>query len=344
MDAPVLREWVGHLTGTVNASILPQISGYLKSQDYNNGALVKKGDVLFRIDEQPFHDQVLQAEARLAEAKAQLQKQEYDKNIYAPLAAKDIVSKQKYEDTALAAEAAKATLLASQAALSLAQQNLSYTVITSPIDGVAGIAAVQQGDLVSPEGKAMAEVSSINPVRLNFSVTQKEWLEQAGGQGDKQQGIMNGSELEVILPNGKTYPHKAHVVAIDRAFNPTTGTIQVQADLPNEQSLLRPGMFVRARARIGEEQHALTVPAQAVISMQGHFFIVTLNEQNKPHIIPVNVGEIVGNRQVIIPLVPDSISLNSRVVVEGTQQAMIAATEKDATLTVNPYKPELQSL
>lgn len=347
MNVPILQEWVGHLTGTVNASILPQISGYLKSQDYQNGAMVKKGDILFHIDDQSFRDQVRQAEARLSEAKAQLQQQEYDKNIYAPLAAKDIVSKQKYEDTALAVEAAKASLLASQAALSLAQQNLAYTVITSPIDGVAGIATVQQGDLVSPEGKSMTEVSSINPIRLNFSVSQEQWLKQTGNQGTQkagQPGITNGSELEVILSEGKTYPHQARVVAIDSAFNPTTGTIRIQANLPNEDSLLRPGMFVRVRARIGEEQHALTVPVQAIISMQGRFFIVTVDDRNKPHMIPIKVGGKIGNRQVVIPIVPNSVTTDSQVVVEGVQQAMIAAAEGTTTLMVKPYDPENKTL
>ena len=193
----------------------------------------------------------------------------------------------------------------------------------------------------------MTEVSSINPIRLNFSVSQEQWLKQTGNQGTQkagQPGITNGSELEVILSEGKTYPHQARVVAIDSAFNPTTGTIRIQANLPNEDSLLRPGMFVRVRARTGEEQHALTVPVQAIISMQGRFFIVTVDDRNKPHMIPIKVGGKIGNRQVVIPIVPNSVTTDSQVVVEGVQQAMIAAAEGTTTLMVKPYDPENKTL
>ncbi len=343
-NMPITQEWIGSLAGTVNATILPQISGYLKSQDYRNGALVKKGDTLFHIDEQSFQDQVNQAEAQLAKAKAQLQQQEYDKSIYAPLAERDIVSKQKLEDTALAAEAAKASLVAAQAALSLARQNLAYTVITAPIDGIAGIATVQQGDLVSPEGKTMTEISSINPIRVNFALSESNWLKYDQKRDQEAPGITQNSELEIVLPNGDTYPHKARIVAIDRAFNPTTGTIQVQADLRNDDALLRPGMFVRVRALMGEERDALTVPAQSVISMQGRNFIVTLDQENKPHIIPVKTGQSFGNLQVIIPLESGSVTTDTQVVVEGVQQAMISASGGDVPLLVTPYQKQVNTL
>ena len=248
MDIPVTGSWVGHLDGVDNASIVPQITGYLQTQNYANGAIVKKGEVLFRIDDSTFRDQVSKAKATLAQAQAQLQQLNYDAEIYRPLAAENAISKQKYEDTRLSALAAEAQVQQAAAALALAEKNLSYTVLYAPFDGIAGISRTNIGDLVSPESGPLAVVSSVNPIRVNFAVTQQEWIQQAGKNGNE--GVQTGSKLDITLKDGTKYPEQATVVAIDRAFNPQTGTIRVQANLPNADYLLRPGMFIIASARL----------------------------------------------------------------------------------------------
>lgn len=149
MDIPVTGSWVGHLDGVDNASIVPQITGYLQTQNYANGAIVKKGEVLFRIDDSTFKDQVSRAKATLEQAQAQLQQLNYDAEIYKPLAAENAISKQKYEDTRLSAIAAEAQVQQATAALALAEKNLSYTVLYAPFDGIAGISKTNIGDLVS---------------------------------------------------------------------------------------------------------------------------------------------------------------------------------------------------
>lgn len=335
-DVPVWREWVGTLTGTVNASIVSQVDGYVKSQDYANGASVKRGDVLFRIDDSLFRDTLDQATAKLAEAKAQWQQAEYNKNLYKPLAVENVVSKQQYENAVLSSQAAQANILAAQAEVNLSQRNVDYTVVVSPIDGIAGIATVQVGDLVSPSAKVLTTVSSVSPIFLNFAVTEKEWLGQTGS--DK--GVQQGSKVDIIMPTEVKYPQQAEVVAIDRAFDSSTGTVLVQAQVSNDRLLLRPGMFVRVRALIDTQRDVLIVPQKAIYSTQGRFFIVTLDASNKPHMIPVTTGASLGDQIAIKALVPNTVSADSRVVVSGLLQAIRASAKGDAAMSVVPAQEE----
>ena len=334
MDIPVTGSWVGHLDGVDNASIVPQITGYLQTQNYANGAIVKKGEVLFRIDDSTFRDQVSKAKATLAQAQAQLQQLNYDAEIYRPLAAENAISKQKYEDTRLSALAAEAQVQQAAAALALAEKNLSYTVLYAPFDGIAGISRTNIGDLVSPESGPLAVVSSVNPIRVNFAVTQQEWIQQAGKNGNE--GVQTGSKLDITLKDGTKYPEQATVVAIDRAFNPQTGTIRVQANLPNADYLLRPGMFIIATARLATVKNALTVPAKSLLSTQGRFFVIVLDEGNHPSIIPVQAGTQLGDRQQVTPLKPDSLTPQSTVVVDGLLQAEAASRNPTARLKAVP--------
>ena len=334
MDIPVTGSWVGHLDGVDNASIVPQITGYLQTQNYANGAIVKKGEVLFRIDDSTFRDQVSKAKATLAQAQAQLQQLNYDAEIYRPLAAENAISKQKYEDTRLSALAAEAQVQQAAAALALAEKNLSYTVLYAPFDGIAGISRTNIGDLVSPESGPLAVVSSVNPIRVNFAVTPQEWIQQAGKNGNE--GVQTGSKLDITLKDGTKYPEQATVVAIDRAFNPQTGTIRVQANLPNADYLLRPGMFIIATARLATVKNALTVPAKSLLSTQGRFFVIVLDEGNHPSIIPVQAGTQLGDRQQVTPLKPDSLTPQSKVVVDGLLQAEAASRNPTARLKAVP--------
>ena len=334
MDIPVKGSWVGHLDGVDNASIVPQVTGYLQTQNYSNGSIVKKGEVLFRIDDTVFKDQVTKAQATLEQSQAQLQQLNYDLQIYKPLAAENAISKQKYEDTRLSAIAAEAQVREATAALELAKKNLSYTILYAPFDGIAGISKTNIGDLVSPESGALAIVSSVDPIRVNFAVTQQEWIQQAGKNEDE--GIRMNSKLDITLKDGSTYPEQATVVAIDRAFNPQTGTIRVQANLPNRNYLLRPGMFIIATAQLATVKNALTVPAKAILSTQGRFFVVTLDENNRPSIVPVQAGTQTGERQQVTPLKPGSLTPQSKVVVDGLLQAEAATRNPDARLKAVP--------
>lgn len=336
-NIPVFKEWVGHLNGNINVSILPQISGYLVSQTYKNGSTVKEGEELFRIDDRIYRDKVQQAEGELAKAKASWQENDYNRNLYAPLAKEDAISQQKYQDSVLSAEAAKASLIATEAALSLARQQLSYTIVTSPIDGTAGIASAQIGDLVSPSSSSLTIVSATNPIRIDFSVSQNDWAEQEAHHTSPSLGLALGNSLDVYLPDGQRLPHQASIVAIDRAFSTSTGSIRIQAHLCNNQGKLKPGMFVKVRSQIGFLPGALTVPVQAILSTQGKDFVIALDDSDRPHLIPVKTGTIYENMQVIEELIPDTVNENTRLVMKGIQQAaLVAGSHHDIKLRIEP--------
>ena len=318
-DVPVWQEWIASVTGVVNASILPQVSGYVLSQDYKNGVFVKKGDLLFSIDPAIFKAQLAQAQARMDQAKAQWKQADYDQNLYKPLAAENVVSKQKYEDALLSSQAALADIAAAEAAVSQATLNLSYTKLVSPIDGIAGIATVQVGDLVSPSGKVMTQVSSMNPIQIDFAVTQREWLQNS-------KVIKPGAEVTIMLSDRETYPAKAVVSSIGREFAYDTGTIGVQATVENGKSILRPGMFVRVKALVDTIEKALVVPQKAIYSTQGRFFVVVVGEDSKAEVVPVSTGPTVGINQVIVPVEANTVNEQSLVVVDGVQEAMMAAS------------------
>lgn len=322
MELPIMGSWVGHLDGVNNASIVPQVTGYIQTQDYTNGAIVKKGELLFQIDASTFKDEVSRAKASLAQAQARLKQLTYDAGIYKPLAEEDAISKQKYEDTRLSALAAEAQVQQASAALALANKNLSYTSLHAPFDGIAGISKTNVGDLVSPENGALTVISSVNPIRVNFAVTQQEWIQQAGKNGNE--GVQLGSKLDITLKDGTKYPEQATVVAIDRAFNPQTGTIRVQANLPNTNYLLRPGMFIIATAQLATIKNALTVPSKAILSTQGRFFIIALDDKNTPNIIPIQAGVQFQDRRQVTPLLPNTLTSQSKIVVDGLLQAEMA--------------------
>lgn len=307
-DMPLWMERVGTLSRSETVSVLPQVEGFLKSQDYVNGASVKRGDVLFRIDDVPFRNAFEKATAKLAEANAEGLKAEDNKNRYEQLVEKDESGTLQYEDAVLAFQQAQANILAAQAELDLSKINLDYTVVSSPIDGVAGPATVQVGDLVSPSGKILTELCSVNPMLLNFSVPEAEWLNQEGGAHE----IQLGSKVDVILHDGEKYSQQAEVVAIDREFNKSTGAVVVHAKLANDDLILIPGMSVQVKILLEQPKNVFIVPRQSISLNEGRFFIVILDASNKQHRIPVEIGTILEGQVVIKVLRPNAVSVEDR--------------------------------
>lgn len=335
-DVPVYKEWVGNLTGQVNATIVPQVTGYLEQQVYNNGQAVKKGDVLFRIDERTFQATLEQAQGELARAKAVLTKNMMDVERYTPLAATAAVSKKQLDDSIQATKESKAEVEAAQANVEKAQLNVGFCVVRSPIDGIAGIAKAQIGDLVSPGGMILTQVSQVNPIRLDFAITEQDWLNTA--DKSKADGNMMGDFIEIILSNKAVYSHKGKIIAIDREVNSTTGTINLVGQIDNPESLLRPGMFVTVRAKVESYKNAMLVPAKAVVEQQGAYFVVSMNEEGAPAIIPVKAGANYKNMRIITPLYEGMLTTDNTIVVTGTMQAMRAFA--DNSNPINAERPK----
>ena len=325
---PLYREWVGALDGSVNAVIRPQVSGYLLRQNYREGEVVRKGRVLFEIDPRTFQAVVNQTRASLDQARGDLAR-------VRPLAAKNAVSKKDLDDAIgreLAAragvEAARAGVAVAAANLEKAELDLGFTRISSPVDGIAGIAKTQLGNLVGPSmQEELTSVSTVDPIKVYINVSEREYL-HFRKVGEDKVGQM---ALELILADGTVYPHEGRFALADRQVDPTTGTLKVGALFPNQDNQLRPGQYGRIRARVEERQGALLIPQRAVTEVQGRYLVAVVKADNTIEVRPVQVGERIGADW----LIEQGLAAGERVVVEGAQKV-----RPGMSVTTKPFAPE----
>jgi len=320
-DTPIYKEWIGTLDGLVNATIHAQVVGYLLRQNYEEGKPVKKGDLLFEIDPRPFQAALDQSEAKLAQDEAEQSRTAWDVERYAPLAKKSAISEQEYNNAVQANLAAKAQVKASGAAVEAAQVNLGFTKVNSPIDGLAGIAQAQIGDLVGPNGPVLTTVSTIDPIRVFFTTSEQAYLTYRRQYTNVTERATHEHELELqlILADGSVYPLLGKFVYAGREVNLTTGTIQLVGYFPNPDNVLRPGQFARVRAQTQIRKAALIVPQRAVSELQGSYQVALVQDQNGTnvaHIKPVTPGDRVGSDWII----EKGIKPGDRVIVEGAQK------------------------
>src|SRR5713226_544780 len=234
-DVPVFHEWVGSLDGLVNAQIRAQVTGYLQTQNYREGDPIKKGDLLFEIDPRPFQAVLDQAKGLLAQAEAKLGKTELDVKRYGPLVKDKAISQEEYDDAVQANLEAKAATVSAQAQVEQAQLNLEFTKITSPIEGIASIAKAQIGDLVGPATGELTTVSTVDPIKAYYNITEQAYINFAklfATEGDRYERLRQ-LEIELILTDGTTYPLKGRIYAADRLIGPTTGALRIEALFPN---------------------------------------------------------------------------------------------------------------
>jgi RND family efflux transporter MFP subunit len=323
-NVPVYREWIGTMEGLVNAQIRAQASGYLQSQNYSEGKQVKKGDLLFEIDPRPFQAALEQARSKLAQDEAEQARTQWDVKRYEPLAKENAISQQEYNNAVQANVAAEALVKADQAAVRAAELNLGFTRILSPIDGVAGTAQAQIGDLVGPNGAVLTTVSTMDPIKVYFTASEQAYLAYRRQYSNEVERASHEQELQfqLILADGSTYVHEGKFLFAGREVNPTTGTIQLAAQFPNPENVLRPGQFARVRARVQTRIGALLVPQRAVNELQGSYQVAVVDDQNKVHLQTVKVGERIGSNWII----EDGLKPGNRVVVEGLQKAKEGAT------------------
>ena len=317
-DVPIYHEWIGTLDGLVNATIRAQVTGYLWTQDYRDGDVVKKDDTLFQIDPRPFQALLDQAQGQLAQADARFGKTELDVKRYGPLVKEKAISQEEYDDAVQADLEARAAVLSAKAQVEQAQLNLGFTKIVSPIDGIASIAKGQIGDLVGPATGELATVSTIDPIKAYFDVTEQAYLNfvKLFPDQDLRQARLRGLEIQLILGDGSTYPLMGEIYNADRQIGATTGAIRLESRFPNPNYSLRPGQFVRVRIKFDTKHDALLVPQRAVSELQGAFQVATVDAENKVHFLPVTVGERSGSLWII----DHGLASGQRVVVEGLQK------------------------
>ena len=314
-NVPIFEEWIGTLDGFVNAQIRAQVTGYLLAQNYAEGSEVKKGDLLFHIDPRPFQAALDQAQAKLAQDQAQAGKTELDVKRYTPLAKEQAISQEELDNAVQADLAAKAQVKADEAAVENAQLNLGFTKITSPIDGLAGTALAQIGDLVGQSGSVLTTVSTINPVKVYFQASEQSYLTF----WRRLISLTNADEncpLQLIFADGSIYPEKGRFFYADRQVNPNTGTLQIFGLFSNANFILRPGQYGRVRAQTQTKTNALIVPQRAVAQLQGSYQVTIVDETNTAQTVSVTVGEQVGSDWII----ESGLKPGDRVVVEGTQK------------------------
>ena len=317
-DVPIYHEWIGSLDGLTNAEIRAQVTGYLIAQNYREGDLIKRGDLLFEIDPRPFKAVLDQDKGLLAQAEANYGKTELDVKRYAPLVKDKAISQEEYDDAVQANLQAKAAVVSAQAQVEQAEINLGFTSITSPIDGIASIAKGQIGNLVGPSSGDLTTVSMMNPIKAYFNVTEQAYINFTKlfqGQADRDTHLKQ-IEIRLILGDGTLYPRLGQIYAPDREIGQTTGALRVEALFPNPDLALRPGQFARVRLKFNVEHNALLVPQRAVGELQGTYQVDEVDADNKVHIQGVKVGERDGSMWVI----KEGLHLGDRVIVEGIQK------------------------
>jgi membrane fusion protein, multidrug efflux system len=331
-DVPIIHEWIGTFDGLVNADVRAQVTGYLLKQGYQEGAFVRKGQLLFQIDPRPFQAALDQAEGLLAQAKAQLANAEavqgrtdLDVKRYTPLAREQAATQQDLDNAVqnnLAAiasvETAKAQIKTSQAAVETAKINLDFTRLIAPIDGIAGQAQLQVGALVSPAIGAVTSVSTVDPIKVYFTVGEPQYLafRRRFPTEESTRADEKTLKIELVLADGSTYSHLGSFDFADRQVNESTGTIRIAALFPNPGNILRPGGYAKVRVYVDVQHDALLVPQRSVSELQGGYQVAVVDADNKVEIRPVTVGAQVDKRWVIT----DGLTPGDRVVAEGTQK------------------------
>jgi len=292
-------EWIGTLDGSVNADIRPKVEGYLLRQLYKEGQFVRRNDPLFEIDTRQFRAALEQARGSLARAEAQLSKADRDVERFTPLAAQRAISQQEL-DNALAAERdARGGLAAAKAAVDQAALNLGWTKVTSPIDGIVGIARTQMGDLVNPQS-VMTTVSTVDPIRVTIGISEREYMDKAALINRANYSTTErGPSLELILQDGTVFHEKGKAVLVDREVNVKTGTLTIKGFFPNPHNILRPGQYARIRATLDVRPHALVVPQKAVTELQGGSRVAVAGADGKADIRAIETGPRVGDLWVV---------------------------------------------
>jgi membrane fusion protein (multidrug efflux system) len=320
-DVIATNQWVGLLDGFQNSNIQAQVTGYLLTQNYKEGSVVKKGDTLFTIDPRPFQAALAQAEADYASSVAKAQLQQITLQRQEQLYKTKVISEQEYQTSYQNTQAALANVAASQASVQSAQVNLEYCTITAPFDGVVGVAQAQIGDLVGPGGRVsnLTQASQINPMKMNFFITEAEYLKLA----ELLQRVQNlpasekKARFSLKLADGSTYPEMGTFDFFNRQVNVSTGAIQITALFPNPQGVLRPGLFAKVTAPVEELKGAFLVPENATVELQGNYYVSVLQSDDTVKPLPVKLGPQQGDLRVV----SGPLQAGDKVVVEGIEKA-----------------------
>jgi membrane fusion protein, multidrug efflux system len=326
-DVPIHSEWTTSLDGLVNATIRAQVQGYLIEQDYKEGDLVRKGQILFKIDPRSFQAALEQAEGHLTEQRARWENARTNLERIKPLVERKAVSQKDLDDAVGTEQASRAAVIAAQAVVDKARVDLGFTKITSPIDGIAGIARTQIGNLVGPGTPGdLTNVSTVDPIKVYIPMNEQEYLRYIVKDHKRVQNM----PLELILADGTVHPHAGTFAFAARSVDVRTGTIKVAALFPNPGNILRPGQFARVRARLMIRKKALLIPQRAVTEIQGSYQVGVVDSDNKVAIRSVKVAERIDSLWII----EEGIKPGEKIISEGFQKV-----KEGQVVKTKPFNP-----
>jgi membrane fusion protein (multidrug efflux system) len=332
-DVPIQMELVGQTKGSQDVDIRARVEGFLEDVAFTEGSIVRKGQVLYRIDPKSFEAALANAKADLATAEARLAKTTNDVNRYRPLVAQQAVSQQELDNAVSAQTAAQAQVEAQKAKVEQEQLNLGYTTVTSPIDGMVGTTQVKAGNLVGRgEATLLTTISELDPILFRAGISEAEYL-RLSRRAEERRKERGGVAVPVtlVLADGTEHPYPGRLDVVERAVDSTTGTLTIQFKFPNPGGLLRPGQYGRAQFVLETRKGALLVPQRAVQELQNLYSVAVVGSDNKVQFRNVTVGPRVGS----LWLITDGLKPGERVVVEGVQKVRDGApvTPKDAPPT-----------
>ena len=338
-DVPIMREFVGQAHGQLDIPIRARVDGFLEELAFNEGTRVKKGQLLYKIDAQPFLAEEAAQEQRVAEARTYLVNATNELNRYEPLVKINAVSQSDYDAALASKEAAEASLKAAEANLRLSRINLGYTVIRSPIDGVIGKTEADVGEYVGkePNPVILNTVSQIKNVRIRFFLPETDYIALArqvnmGEAAKRPEEREKRAKVELMLADGTLYEETGQIDYVDRNVDASTGSMLVQASFPNPNDLLRPGMYTKVRIELTTAENAMLVPQRCITELQGRYSVYVVDQNNVVSAKQVNATQKIGD----FWLIEDGLSPDDRVVLTGLQKVA-------AGVTVNPTLVEFES-
>lgn len=343
-NVPVIRNWIGSVQGAQNAQIEARVSGYLMSQEYREGSLVKAGQVLFRIDPRPFEAALAQARANLSQMQAKAQLSAITLKRQTELFKTKVISAEEFDVSTQTAAADVAAAQAAAAAVEEAELNLEFCTVLSPFDGIAGKATAQIGDLVGPgNASILTTVSQVNPVKVNFFLSEQEYL-RASPMIEDMERLPEINErpriFEIQLANGDVYPQKGVFDFVNREVDPRTGTIEVVSLFPNPTYILRPGQYANVSVLVETLEDAVVVPQRALNELQGTYYqIAVVGADNTVQIRTVTPGIRYGSDWVI----SEGLKAGESIVVEGGQKLQNGTRVVPKPFVEPPEPPEPQA-
>ncbi len=323
-DVPIYQDWVGTMTGNIDAEIRPKVDGFLLSRLYTEGSYVTKGQAMFQLDKRQAQAAVEQATGNLERARAALAQAQIDVNRFTPLVAQRAVSQAELDKAQSAQRASAAAVDADQAVLDNARLNLGWTTVTSPISGIAGVAKVGIGDLITPT-TVMTTVSNVNPIYVDVSIAEQDYL-----RFQREKANQSGArDLQLILGDNTTFPQRGRVLFVNREVDTRTGTIQVRGEFANPENVLRPGQYARIQAMTQLRKGALLIPQRCVSELQGIYQVGVVGADNKVTIRTVKLGPQFQDMWVV----DSGLEPGNNVIVDGLQRVRTGMTVAPA-----PYK------